>query len=504
MEKTVISMMIVIVMTKVLGFTRDIILAYFYGASNISDAYLISMTIPSVFFAIVALGIHTSFIPVYTRLRENEGERAAALFTSNLTNIVLLFTVLMTVILMLFPTVAVQLFASGFDEETRQLAITFTRISAIGMMFTALIFISQGLLEVHGRYTLSSLSGLPLNILTILFIYLSVEYHLYLLAVGTLVALAGQFLFFGPALWKIGYRHKWKISLKEKSIRNIFYMAMPVVIGVSVNQLNVLVDRTLASRIIEGGISAIAYTDRVVYFIQGIFITALVTVMFPKITKLAARKNMQQLKEIVGKVISAAMLLVIPSTIGMMLFSKEIIALLFGRGAFGEAEVAMTGGVLFFYSLGLLGYGLREVLTKVFYSLEDTKTPMINATCTVVLNIGLNLVLSKTMGINGLALATSISALTSIVLLYAALVRKIGTLHTKDTVADLWKALLASGIMGIAAKGMYEAAGEITPGIIALGIGILTGVLVYGGVLWLLRQNDVIRYQMRIWTIAKK
>src|SRR5699024_3854161 len=172
-----------------------------------------------------------------------------------------------------------------------------------------------------------------------------------------------------------------------------------------------LVDRTIASRVVEGGITALNYANRLNGFIQGIFVLSISTALYPMISKMAAENNMQGLKKSVAEAISGINLLVIPATVGSMVFAEPVVMLLFGRGAFDSNAISLTTAALFYYSIGMLGFGLREVLSRAFYSLQDTKTPAINAAIAVVINIVLNIVLSKFMGIGGLALATSISAI---------------------------------------------------------------------------------------------
>jgi putative peptidoglycan lipid II flippase len=504
MEKTVIALMIVIVVTKVLGFSRDIILSYFYGADGLTDAYLISMTIPSVLFSFVGMGIAASYIPIFTKINEHQGNAEAKRFTSNLTNIVLLLSTFLVVAMLAFPVQIVKVFASGFEGETLKIAVDFTRISAFSIYFTALVFVFNSYLEVNKRFFATMLSGLPLNLLIILFIFLSYEINFYLLSIGSVLAVAVQFLFLVPAIRKSGYKHRFVVAPRESNVKKMLLLAVPVIIGVSADQINVLVDKTLASQIAEGGISALTYSHRIVFFIQAIFVTAIVTVMFPKISKLAVRKNMAQLKDMVRKTVTTVALLVIPATVGLMIFSEQVTEVLFGRGAFEDEAVAMTSGALFFYSIGMLGFGLREVLAKVFYSLEDSKTPMISAFGTMFLNVGLNIVLSKFMGINGLALATSIATLSTTGVLYISLVRKVGSLNSKKIILDILKSIFAACIMGVAAKSAFEYLSGTGTETLALAGGISTGIIVYGVMLWLLQLSDIAYYKARLMALAKR
>lgn len=501
MGKTVIAMITIIIMTKILGFSRDIFLSYFYGASEITDAYLIAMTIPAVFFTFIGLGIAAGYIPSYTKIEEQQGEAAAHQFTSNLVNLTIILTTVIVIVLLVFPVFFIKMFAFGFEGETLKLAVQFMQIASLSMYFTALIYIFNSFLEIQGKYLITVLAGIPLNLVMILFIYFSSFWNIYLLAIGSIVSVAIQFMFVIPAIRKTGYRYKFYFSLKEESLKKMILLSLPVIIGVSVDQINVLVDRTIASQIVEGGISALTYANRINFFIEAIFVTAIVTVVFPKIAKLAVKKEMVQLKWMIQKLITTVALLMIPATVGLMIFSEEITALLFGRGAFEENALAMTSGVLFFYSIGMLGFGLREVISKVFYSLEDSKTPMINAFGAMVLNVILNIVLSRYMGISGLALATSIAAMTSVFFLYRSLLKKIGSIETKLLVLDISKALIASLFMGIGAKSVYFALGENTASLFA---GVAAGILIYGTVLIILKVNDAAYYKERLLLFRRK
>lgn len=157
-------------------------------------------------------------------------------------------------------------------------------------------------------------------------------------------------------------------------------ISLPVIVGQSVNQINVLVDRTLASNIAIGGISAFNYANRLNNFVQGLFVVSITTAPYPMIFKMGAEDKMKGLKSSISEAIAVIDLLVIPATIVAMLFSKEVVTLLFGRGAFTPEAVTMTANALFFYSIGMIDFGLRDILSRGFYALQDTKTPMIKAT----------------------------------------------------------------------------------------------------------------------------
>lgn len=493
MKRTALMVMAITILSKVLGFGREIVLSYVYGASAITDAYIISQTIPVVIFSFISAGIATGFIPMYSRISKAEGQLAANKYTNNLSNALLLLASIIVVFVLLFTQPIVKLFASGFSGETLDLAINFTRISIFGVYFTALISIFSGYLQVHDNYMIPALVGIPMNLIIIASLFISTKTNIYMLAIGSVLATASQLLLLVPFVRKTSYKYQPIFSLKDEHIKNMVIIALPVIIGQSVNQINVLVDRTLASGIAVGGISALNYASRLNDFVQSLFVASITTVMYPMISKMAAAKNMKGLKSYVSEAISTINLLVIPATIGAMIFSKEIVALLFGRGAFTPEAVAMTGNALFYYSIGMIAFGLRDILSRAFYALQDTKTPMINATIAVVINIVLNIVLSRFLGIGGLALATSISGIVSAFLMFITLRKKIGPFGLKEISISFIKISIASVLMGLIAYTSFSFLGSLVSQNLALILAIGVGALVYAIFIYFMKIPEVDR-----------
>ncbi len=452
MKKTVFYIMIITIVSKIIGFAREIILSYFYGASIVSDAYLISITIPSTIFGFILVGIIASYIPMHSKISENTGEAEANKFTNNVINILLLLSTIVIVISYVFAGKIVSIFASGFEGYAYDLTIKFTRISLLAIYFTGLVSVFSGHLQMKGNYIIPALIGFPLNLFILISILLSKVTNIYMLSFGYVIAVASQLVLLIPFVLKSGYVHKLTIRFKDENIIKLLKMSLPVIIGTSVNQINVLVDRTLASQITVGGISALNYANRLGGFIQGIFVSSIVTVLYPTISKMSAGKNSKNLKKSLNSSMVSIMLLVVPATFGFMLFSHEIISLLFGRGAFDVKATQLTSSALFYYSFGMTGIGLREITSRFFYSMHDTKTPMINAAIGMVLNILLNFILSKYLGIGGLALATSISATITLILMLITLRKKVGPLGLISTFNAFVKIVFASIIMGLLAK----------------------------------------------------
>jgi len=492
MKKTAVLLTVITIVSKILGFTREIVLAYFYGTSGITDAYLVSLTIPGVIFAFVGVAIATSFIPLYSNIKKDEGLDSGNRYINNLISLIMIISTLIIIVVLNFTDGIVKVFASGFEGETLEMSILFTRVFIIGIYFSGLIHIFTGFLHVNNNFIIPALTGVPFNLTIILAIILSSKFNSTLLIIGTLIAKIIELFMLVPFIYRHKYKYKLGWNLKDKHLKQMIFLALPAIIGISVNQINTLIDRTLASQIAIGGISALNYSNRLNSFVQGIFVMSLATVMYPMISKMAADGNLDGLKKSISEAISSISLLVVPTTVGAMVFSQPVVSLLFGRGAFDSQAISMTAYALFFYSLGMIGFGLREVLSRAFYSLQDTKTPMINAAIGMVINIGLNVILSKYMGIGGLALATSISAIFTTVLMFISLRKKIGPFGMKQISISFVKILFASLVMGLIAKLSFNyLTSNILSQNLSLIISIGIGVLTYFAIIYFMKIDDV-------------
>ncbi len=491
MKKTAIIIMIITVISKVFGFFRELVLSYLYGASAISDAYLISLTIPAVIFSFVGTGLSTGFIPMFSQIREKHGDSEANKFTSNIVNILLLISTVLVVVGLIFTEPIVKLFASGFKGETLAMAIRFTKLSLVGIYFTGTTYIYSAYLQLNNRFLTPALIGVPYNIIIIIAIAISANQDPLFLILGSVLATASQLFILIPSIKRSGYRHKFSINFRDEHLKNLMFIALPVIVGVSVNQINTLVDRTIASGLVVGGISALNYASRLNGFVQGLIVTPVATVLYPSISKMAANDNIKGLKAAINEAINSIGILIMPITVGAMLFAEPIVKLLFGRGAFDANAITLTTSALVFYSIGMIGFGLRDILSRAFYSQQDTKTPMINGSIAVIMNIVLNIILSRYMGIGGLALATSISAIFSTGLLFVNLRKKIGALGLKKTAITLAKLTFASIAMGVIAWFIYRILLIKTIEEIALIVAIIIGALAYFGIILTLKIDEV-------------
>ncbi|WP_040203794.1 murein biosynthesis integral membrane protein MurJ [Neobacillus jeddahensis] len=491
MKKTVFILMLITIVSKILGFARDIVLSYFYGATDISDVYLISMTIPTVIFALIGKGISVGFIPMYTRIENSEGADKALHYTNNVINLVLAICTIIFIAGLIYTEPIVKLFASGFKGDTLDLTVSFTRVTIVGVYFSGLNYVYLAYLQIKGVFIIPTIMGFPANLIMIASIYISSHENIYFLAIGTLVAVFSQFLLLFIFSMKSKFRYKFTLDFKDQNIRKMSLLALPAILGTSVVQINLLIDRTLASNITEGGIAALNYANTLSVVIIGIFVLSISSVLYPKISKLTAKNKMDEMKLVLSGSISAVNILVVPAAVGCMFFAAPIVELLYGRGHFDAQALVMTSNALFYFSIGIVALSHRETLSNTFYSLQDTKTPMINAALAMVLNILLNIMLSKIMGIGGLALATSISTIFCTFLLLIKLRKKIGRMGLKKVSISFMKIAVSSLVMGGLSRFIYDHLTSKLNIASSLLLSVFIGAVVYFIMIYFLKIKEV-------------
>ncbi len=495
--KATVALMIVTMFSKVIGFVRELVLGALYGATTYSDIFIASSNIPKVLFTLVATALATTFIPLYYENLREGGEEKALKFSNNILNITIILGIILSTISFIFAEPIVKIFAMGFKGETFRQTVLFTRIIIFGAIFTGLSNIMKSYLQSKDSFAIPGLIGLPYNIILITSMLLSVKLkNVYILPIGMFFAMASQFFFQVPFAYKKGYKYKLFVDFKDEYVKKMLILVAPIVIGVAVDQINIMVDKTLASTLVEGSISALNYADRLKGFVTGMFIASISSVVYPQFSKLSSMVDKTEFYSFIRKSINSV-IIIMPMTIGAMVLSEPIVRILFQRGAFDARATEMTSVALIFYSIGLIGVGLRDILTKIFYSIQDTKTPMINATIAVLMNILMNIVFIKYLKHAGLALATSLSSIICILLLlFRSLKNKIGEFEQSKIIAVFLKSTIASIVMGIISKSTYKLLISILGtnffmDVISLGISIIVGAIIYALLIIIFKVDEI-------------
>ena len=499
-NKTAKSTLIIIILTlgsKFLGFIRETLIAAKFGSGIESDTFFVALTATGLITTLISSAISTTFIPILSEVETKEGKSGKIKHTNNMINIIIFISIILVVLAWIFSPLIIRLTAKGFYGEQFDLSVKLTKIGLPMILFSGAIGSLTGLLQSEERHISPAAIGLPFNFVYIFFLlFLSSQFGIRGLMVSAVIAIASQVLIQIPEARKAGYRYKFVFDIKDKYISKVLYLSVPVLIGVAINDLNVIVDRTLASELVSGTISALNYANKLNGLILGVFVSAITTVIFPLLSKESSNDNMSGMKKIMGYGINLILLITIPATVGIVVLSTPIVQVAFERGAFTSNDTIMTSSALIFYSLGLVASSLRLLITRVYYSLQDTKMPMINGAVSVVLNIVLNLIFVQFMAHAGLAFATSIANTIATLLLLYGLKKKIGSLGTKGYIITFIKAALASIIMGLLAyvvyNGLYGILGvSKLYNLVSLLVAVGLGVIVYGVLCYLFNVEEV-------------
>ena len=481
--------------SKIIGFGREMTLAHFFGASYIIDAYLMAIAIPGILFGGILNSISVTYIPVYTEIYEIDGRKASNNFTSNISLFSLILSISVTLVGLFFSEEIVSILASGFKGETYNLTVKFLRISFFSLIAMVLRNIFMSYLHCNNGYIVEKVSSLAFTVINLTVVVISGFFNYEFLIYGYVL---GYFVFMILTIVNSksrGYKFKFKLEISD-NIRKVFYLAVPVFVGSMAGQINLLVDKTIASRLKEGSIASLNYASVVNHFVFGLMTVAMVTIIYPVFSKKIAKKDMEGFKETLIKGLNFLIIFLVPVTVGSIVLAKPAIVFIYERGAFDTAATNMTYTAFIFYALGILGMGIKNLMIKAFYSLKETKKPMIIGVISVVINITLNIILVRFMEHNGLALATSITASVTVIPLTLMLRKRIGSFTLVNSTKLFIKALTASIIMGVCVYFIYQYIAPIIgigflKEMISILITVVSGIFIYFIIMKLLKAKEL-------------
>lgn len=473
-------LMLVIIFSKLLGMARDVVLANYFGTSSVSDAYLIAVSVPTLLFYFIGHSLSTAYLPMYNKVKQEQGDAAAERYTNNLTCIALLLSTVIVVVLLAFPELVVKIFAAGFDSKTTKLAAGFIRSSACSLYFMSIVNIWGGYLQAGKNFLIPATISVPRNLVIMTSVVLAATVNIYWLGFGLLAAYVAEFLLLLPFVLKRGLRFSPCLDWNDASIRETLYMILPVLLGLSVSQINKVIDRSLASIAVEGGVSALTYASVLNNAVQEILVSGVVAILFANCTKWVASGEEEKVKTQLNKTLDTIILLVIPAALGIIVLSEEIVTVFLKRGSFGVSAVSITKDALCIYTLGLFFLAVRDILAKTFYAYKMTKLTTATSIAAIIINIVLNLALIKRLGINGLALATVLATVFQCAVLYLLFNIKVLKLNNKGLLKHMITSLLSSMIMaGFVHYARVRIVKIVTNSTMELICLILVGVTVY-------------------------
>jgi len=495
MARAASLIMIITVISKGIGFLRDMLVASSFGATYQTDAYNMAITIPEILFAIFSLAITTTFIPILSDTYKNKGKEDMFHFSNNIMNILIVITLGLSVLGWVFSPQLVSFIAPKFTGKTYDLTVVLIKISVINLVFMAINGAYTAVLQTLDDFTSPALVGIIMNLPIIIYILIGAKGGVIGLTIATVMGNFLKVLIQLPWLFKHGYKYELYIDYKDSRIRKLLMLIAPVIIGAGANQLNAIINTNMGSGLPQGSISALNYSGRITDVVIVTFAASIVTVVYPALAREGSAKNYDQFRIYISKAVNNITLIMMPCTVGLIILSIPTITILLKHGVFDDNAVRMTSIALIAYSVGIPFYGVRDVFNRGLYALKDTKTSTINGLIGIGINISLNLILVPVLGLGGLALSTSIAAIACAFLLANSLRKKIGNINGKEIIKTTSKIIVASAVMGIAVYFSYylliNAIGGGTGLIIGYISSILVGIAVYFLMLLVLKVEEL-------------
>lgn len=484
--KTFSMVFLITLFAKILGLLRDIFFANFFGTGYEATAFFAATRIPTQLLDIgLGAAIASTFIPVFNEIMQKDNKEKANQFATNFINIIAVIATIISVLGIVFAPQVVSILAGGFDETTFNLTVELIRITFPMMIFTAIAFSLVGFLQSYGQFNVPAMISAISNIAIIVYLILFREsFGIHGIAMFMLVAWALQVIVQIPFARKYGYKFKWQINFKDENIKKVFKLSIPIIISTSVLPINILVSTAIASGMENGAVAALEYSYKLFLVIVGIFTYAIGNILFPELARLSANNEKEKLVNLIQKGLKAMAYILIPLTVGMLIFGKDIITVLYQHGEFDVNSTIITAGALMFYSIGMIGFGFVEIMNKSFYAKQDTKTPLIVGVIIVAINILLCNILANILGVNGLALATACTAiLNGLILIICANIHTKGII-SKDLLFTMLKILASSCIMGLVVICINNwlvqiMSGTIIVDVIRMILGAIIGVVIY-------------------------
>lgn len=489
--------------SRVLGFIRDMVVAKGFGATSAADTFYVAYRIPNLLREMFAEGsISAAFIPVFTEyLTKRSKEEAVRLANATFTIILVILSGI-SILGIVFTPAIVRLIAPGFgsDPEKAYLTILLTRIMFPFLLFVGIAALAMGILNSLKSFFSPAMAPAMFNVVIIastLVISPMLDRPILGVAIGVLLGGLVQFLYQVPSMRRNGFAPGLIFDPFHPGVKRIALLILPVMFGLSVSQINLLVNTILASYLPEGSVSYLYYGMRLIQFPLGMFGVAIATAILPTMSAQVARGELDEMRETLSFGMRLVLFITLPAIAGLIFFRAPIIHLLFQHGEFDYKATLGTATALLYYSLGLWAFAGVRIAVPAFYSMQDTATPVKVAIISLIVNIVLNILLIKPLGHGGLALASSVSSSLNLLLLLWILRGKIGRIDGRKIARSTIKALAASvvivlvGII-ISHNGVWELEGSWGYKAILLGSGMGISIAGYIFIHTLLKTDELV------------
>lgn len=477
--KSTFIIMAVSLISRGLGFVRDILVTKNFNIGINTDAYSIAIGIPDTIFTLIGLAISTSFLPTLSRIRNEKSQKEMYKFANNIINILFIISIGVFILCFINTSYIVQIFASkNLQPETQTLAVFLTRITLINIMFLSVNACFTALLQINEDFVIPSILGLFFNFPMIVYLLLFRNFDITGLAVANVI---GNFLRVAvqvPSLLSHNYKYQFIINFKDENVRKIIYLVIPVIIGAGANSINMVVDKNLAASLHrDGSISALEFSQKLVMFINNIITASVTSIIYPLMANRLNEGKMDEFITLLKKSVVYIFIFLMPIGIGISILGKDVVNAVYFMD---ENGISLTSSALIGYGIGIAFTAVRDILNSTLFSMGKTKVTAVNGIIGMVINVILSISLSKYIGIMGITIASSIAMAVTQFLLFISIIKVDKNIRLNDIIKKMVIIILNSIIMGIFVSAVYIfVKNHINTSLIRLIICFIAGVTVY-------------------------
>lgn len=438
---------LITVISRPLGYIREAIQAYLFGATMLVDAFVVAFNFPELIQTLFFSGATSAFLlPVCSRYLKDESEFSHVY--SIFINLAVIITSIISFIFMIFSNFIVELIAPGFTPENKLITRYLFLIMIPVILLHALLSVMKAFLNAKEHFASPELSGIVWNLVFIASaLFLNKRYGIYSLAIGVTMGSVAQIIIQWPYLRRFKIRYKKTVSFKHPSVLEAKRLFTGALIATSIVPINSFIGRIIASYLPHGEVASLSYAFRIFILPFSLFAVPIYTVVFSKISRLYHDKDFLSIKSHINSSLVLLSITLIPSTILLCSIGDIIIKILYERGAFTSYETLITHKALFGYSIGLLFYALSISFVRIFNAMHDVKTPAIVGITSIVVNAGLAVMFMHPFKNLGISLATSISSFYNFSVLFVLLKKRIGYSLPKNVIKDITKSIIAGIIL---------------------------------------------------------
>jgi putative peptidoglycan lipid II flippase len=524
--------------SRVLGLVREQVFAAFFGAGVANDAFNIAFRIPNLLRDLFAEGaLSAAFVTTFSQTLNQKGEREAWRLANLVSNgLIVILSVVMIAGIVGAPQIVDWLVGSSNQPGAQAqspilipLAVKMTRILFPFLLMVSLAAVAMGVLNTKNYFAIPASASTMFNVGSIVGglacayglapdYVAGIAYALWHrvpvqrdeaseiqaiigMAIGTLIGGIMQWLIQIPSLRAVGYRWRLELSFRDPGVRQVMKLMAPALIGSAALQVNLVINTNFATSLGQGPVSWLQYAFRLIYLPIGIFGVAISTATLPITSKAAALDDLNGFRQALASALRLTFLLTIPSAVGLMVLSHQIIALIYQRGKFDSEDTLQTGQALRYYALGLVAYSTVRVLTPSFYALRETRVPMLASLVSIVTNYIVAAISVRyfSFGHRGLALSIAIVAIVNSILLFVFMRRKLGHIEGRQLMTTFVKVALAAGVMGLVCWLLSQQLGKLlgdetlTARLLDVGVSIGVSMAVFYLVAYLLKIEELAR-----------